>query len=76
MTGPITATFAVIFWANFAHIRPIPGVTWMQNRASSIYRVTFKSQADKDAFPAGMKADIEARGGELILCQEIEGKYD
>ena len=75
MAEPITATFAVIAWSEPFKSGKGDTLT-IRRRESDVYRVTFPSQAALCAFPSAMREAIAHNGGELILCQEIEARYD
>jgi len=75
MTDTITAVFAIIAWSE-PFIAGDKGALTIRRRESDVYRVTFPNQAALCAFPSAMREAIAANGGELILCEEIEAKYE
>ncbi len=74
MSEQITATYAILQWCPVKS-GVIDGIDSCHVRDSSIVRITFACREDKDAYPARLRQAIEERGGELILCNELDGRY-
>lgn len=75
MSEQVTGTYAVIQWVPVTPGVQLLGITACHVRDSSIVRITFACREDKDAYPARLRQAIEERGGELILCNELDGRY-
>lgn len=73
----VTAAYTIIQWVPVLPPSSITidGVESCMVRDSSIVKLTFRTQADKDAYPALLKQSIERHGGQLSLVQEIPERY-
>ena len=73
---PVTATFAVIAWSAPYKARADDTTIVVRRRNSDIYKIIFQNQTSRLAFPDALRKSLADTGGELILCQEVRGKYD
>lgn len=75
MDNEITAVFAIISWSA-PFVAGKGGSLVIRRRESDIYKVTFQSESHRAAFHEAMRRTIADNGGEMILCQEVEGHYE